>query len=158
MITKFKLYESNKNIITDIEILDKISRYNKRYKDIISKNKYIDVDAMDKTKQTILNHAIDDQDEFMIKYLIKHGADVNHVDGFHYSILIYAASLYVVHINKFKLIDIIINAGADWNYVDSDGYDFFHYLNTDESNYIKNKFPEKYHEYLRKKEMIKFNI
>lgn len=64
--------------------------------------------------------------------------------------------------NNCKMLDILIQAGADWNHKNKDGYDFLDYLqNTLRSKYkikgtcsnIINKYPKKYKKYLEIKEL-----
>jgi ankyrin repeat protein len=89
-----------------------------------------------------------------IKHLIRTGTDINikAIDG--RTPLFYAAQ----H-DYMQIVNILIEAGADWNVKNNKGY-YFTYLLTDKQyeNIIKN-YPNEYNNYLIKKEAEeKFNL
>jgi len=60
--------------------------------------------------------------------------------------------------DNLEILEMLIDAGADWNVKDSEGDDFLTYtLGGTERDIIK-KYPEKYKEYLFKKEVEKYNL
>ena len=85
--------------------------------------------------------------------LIDAGANIDHLDQVGRSALIWAANR-----DNINVVNLLIEKGANWNIIDIYGYDFFAYLSEFESINIKNNYPEKYSEYLIKKEADKFNL
>jgi hypothetical protein len=57
-----------------------------------------------------------------------------------------------------KIIIMLIDAGADWNMKNDEDHDFLHYLNNEFKLELQHKYPEKYEEYLKKKQIKKFKI
>jgi ankyrin repeat protein len=91
----------------------------------------------------------------IVKLLIKKGANVNDQEYRGQTPLMGVANYTF---ENLKLLELLIDAGADWNIVDNDGYDFMYRLSTENYNNIVEKYPEKYKQYLIKKEANKYNL
>lgn len=95
-----------------------------------------------------------------VELLIENGAEINltNDDGFS-AIMIAASDAY--NFSKYnsnkKIVDILIENNADLNIQNTKGQDIFD-INEKTIEYINNKFPEKYKEYLEKKEANKYNL
>jgi len=59
---------------------------------------------------------------------------------------------------RYKIMFYLINKNANWNKKSSNGNDFIKYLSIEDRRRIKTVFPEKYQEYLIKKEAEKYNL
>ena len=81
------------------------------------------------------------------------GIDVNIRNNNGKTALIFAASF--AHINA---VNSLIDGDADWNIKDKFGKDFLYYLHISNREFIINLYPEKYKEYLIKKDMEKYNL
>jgi hypothetical protein len=128
--------------------------------DELLKNENIDVNAMfllegsDKEVYfPILHYAIFVKNVNIIKSLIKYGIDVNLRNTLGSSPL----NMAIDTLNE-DIALLLIDAGADWNIVDNEGLDFFDRLTTKSRNIIIEKYPEKYKQYLIKKEANKYNL
>ena len=89
-----------------------------------------------------------------IKDLIRKGVNVNCQNFSHgYTPLIWAADKG----NIIAMID-LINAGADWNIKGYYGKDFFDYIGNIHKHIIMERFPEKYQEYIMRKEAENYNL
>ena len=88
-----------------------------------------------------------------IRELINNGVNVNCQDGNGYTPLIWAADKG----NMIAMID-LINTDADWTIKSNFGNDFIDSLNHIHKEMIINKFPEKYQEYITKKDAEKYNL
>ena len=85
--------------------------------------------------------------------LVELGADINHQNkNNHKTPLMYAGA------NSYNMITLLIDADADWNIKDSDGKDFFNYLDEDVEEMVIEDYPEEYEQYLLKKKEEKYNI
>jgi ankyrin repeat protein len=91
----------------------------------------------------------------IVKLLIRKGANVNDQEYRGQTPLMGVANYAF---ENLKLLELLIDAGADWNIVDNDGYDFMYRLSTENYNNIVEKYPEKYKQYLIKKEANKYNL
>ena len=96
-----------------------------------------------------------------VKLLIEKGADVNITNDNNESPLLilfmFPNYTFKTHINIRKIIDLLINNGADMSIKNLKGKDIFDFkpdMETDISFY----FPEQYEEYLMKKNIYKFNL
>lgn len=87
------------------------------------------------------------------KVLINAGADINTQDGGDRTPLIYAS----LH-NKLNIVKLLIEAGSDWNIKDVSGENFLDCLNDWNRDDIIYFYPEKYKEYLIKKDAKKYNL
>lgn len=72
---------------------------------------------------TLLMHAIKNNNVEIIKYLIDKGADVNEKDRYNKTVLIHAVS----NITDLNIIELLINAGANVNAEDICGFDVINY-------------------------------
>ncbi len=72
----------------------------------------------------------------IVKLLIKKGANVNDQEYQGQTPLMGVANYTF---ENLKLLELLIDAGADWNIVDNDGYDFMYRLSTENYNNIVEK-------------------
>ena len=105
-----------------------------------------------------------------LKLLIDNGADVNIKNRKNQTALLIVSCLSRWAIKKYEnnvknIVDLLIINDADMNAKDTNGNDMFDYFdlnpnitNVNMREYIKNKFPEQYNEYLIKKDVEKYNI
>jgi len=91
----------------------------------------------------------------IFKLLLKYGADVNIQNYFNRTALIYMSGNYIYNLTIIKL---LIDAGADWNIKDDNGMDFLDYLKIEQKEKIIKLYPEKYKEYLIRKNVEKYNL
>ena len=94
------------------------------------------------------------------KLLIKNGANINAQNHDGYTSLMLAAVNTYDFITKKRvkeIIDILIENNADLNIQNISGKDAFD-VNQHLQDYISNKFPEKYQEYIERKEASKYNL
>jgi ankyrin repeat protein len=105
---------------------------------------------------TPLTAAIFHENENIVKLLIKNGADVN---------LPYQNTdekttplMLAGDINVYNIIAMLIEADADWNLKDIYGEDFLDHTYEDWVEIIKEDYPEKYEEYLMKKQAEQYNL
>jgi ankyrin repeat protein len=89
----------------------------------------------------------------VIKLLFKWGAKLDLQDSQGRTALIKAALT-----RKDKVVLELIELDADWAIEDNDGQDFLDYTDYKHSSLLKEKYPEKYEEYLFKKDANKYNI
>jgi len=99
-----------------------------------------------------------------IQYLFDAGGDknINQLSSTHNTVLLYAA----FYVNKqfvsnhifFDVVNLLSDYDANWNFKDAEGFDFFHYLIDEDSEYLINKYPDKYKKYIREKKAKKFKI
>lgn len=152
------------------------SIYISKYDDLSSIKKYIknggDINIQDSYGETLLIKAAHCHNIDLINLLIKSGADLNIQDNDGETALIKASRSESVR-TMCKLID----AGADWNIKRNYDYikrsrnsayrkrvkyftdiDFFEMLAPRYQKIIKEKYPEKYEEYLAKKNAEKYNL
>jgi len=172
MITKFKLFENNFNCNFNYDGIEDIENYI---------NMSCDVNAIlsgdDTLAHEILYHNLDAPEYFpdkahniedvdSLKLLFEYGFNlIDHKNKFDESILILASRTddfdnIVVELGKdeYWILNTIIEAGADWFIKDADGKIFLDNLNEEEKEYIKNRYPEKWKDYLKKKTVKKFKI
>ena len=98
-----------------------------------------------------------------VKLLIEKGININKQNG-----LIYQNGLIICVFRGYNdMLDILINAGADWNIKDFEDNDFLDYFGqplkkkyniVGKKDDIIKKYPDKYKEYLIKKEAEKYNL
>ena len=89
------------------------------------------------------------------KKLIEKGAKLDAQDKDGCTALIKAADR-----RNYSVLYALLDAGADWSYRENFTHnpDFFYYLTYDDKIKVINKYPEKYQEYLMKKDAEKYNI
>jgi len=92
--------------------------------------------------------------------LLKAGADVNITNTERKTALMVASRRTKLqrHNIGLKIVRLLIDADADWNIIDSDENDFLYYMAGDFRDYIIEDYPEKYKEYIIKKDAQKYNI
>lgn len=95
-----------------------------------------------------------------VELLIENNAKVNLINNEGYSAIMYAI-VDRYNFSKYqsykKIVDILIENDADLNIKNTKEEDIFD-INDKLVEYISNKFPEKYKEYLEKKEANKYNL
>jgi len=89
----------------------------------------------------------------LVKELIEAGANIDFQDDDGETALMIASNF--VHI---EIVRELIKAGADWNIKDNDNRDFLDHLLTVIKKQIIEEFPEKYQNYLIKKDAEKYNL
>jgi len=154
-----KTYESNNIDALNIELIhysEKIASFNKM-RELISKG--ADVNYQRGNRTPLMNTVIKGFYSGT-KLLIDKGANVNAISNkTNYSVFDFAVSQgsYKFETNKNfkKIIDLLINSGADLN-IGVDKLDDAKY--DDVKEYISNKFPEQYESYLLRKQAVKYNI
>ena len=109
-----------------------------------------DINVKDRDGWTLLTLNTNNNNFFIVTDLLELGADPNIPNGNGNTALILARDI--------DMIKFLIDNDADWNMINNNGKDFVDLLNNDEKEIIKKEYPEKYQEYLKKKQMIKFNI
>lgn len=115
----------------------------------------IDINYKDKDGYSPILIAAIKERTLIAKLLIEKGANVNDQDYRGQTPLMCVANYTW---EKLELLELLINAGADWNIIDNDGDDFLYRLSTEKYNIIVEKYPEKYKQYLIKKEANKYNL
>jgi len=161
-----KTFESiNQNIQLDLEKSihqNKIDRAKKALKDGADPN------IKDKFNNYLLSIAVSNCNTDMVKELIKYGAKLNIKDKFGHTPLISAArDRFIRHTVRTgwekdiyieNTLEELIMAGADWNIKNNDDEDFIDSLTGYYITPIKDKYPEQFEKYLRKKQIDKYNL
>ena len=97
-----------------------------------------------------------------IQYGIERGEDVDACNSFGETALMHLLNQrkYNNYDTEFlnKVIDELIKNDADWNIKTLNGKDIFDYADEYISIYLKEQYPEKYQEYLKKKASSDFNL
>jgi len=162
MITEFKLFE---NIFEDYKIFMDILRnrnlmFNERLEQV---KKYID-DGRDieaKTNDsTIMMSAISYGRSDIVKLLIENGADVNHGTEWSDPLIRFGTNFYKY--NDLEMLKILLDADAKIKTNDI-GSNFITELKDDfyekeVLHYLKTKYPNKYRDYMKLKNVKKFKI
>jgi len=149
-----KIKDNTDNLFTAI-----YSNNLEKVKELINSGIDLNIRNKDGDGDTALIFAIRQRKIKIVRELINAGADLNLQGKEGCSALIWAASLYDEVFNEDNLVRILIEAGADWNIKHINGGDFLGYLSKFEIERIKSLFPEKYDEYLWKKEAEdKYNL
>jgi len=137
------------------DIIDSIIFGSNRFFDYLKKiiENHIDINFEFEDSSPLSTAVYSERIDF-IKELIKLGADVNIPDPetIDYPLKIAADK------NNYESVKILIEAGADLNSIDIYGNDVVHYLSEEFIEYIIQDYPEKYKEYLLKKQANKFNL
>lgn len=154
-----KLFEGKKQFVRskllDIITFDKkifdVFLYKNFYKDNSYGNLYNVNFIYD--NWTPLKNAVYYNRDIILKKLIKFGTNVNFPDSNNKTPLIIAAEE-----NKLDALQILIEAGADWNIKDKLKRDFMYYLSDKYKKIIIEDYPEKYKEYLFVLDTENFNL
>ena len=92
--------------------------------------------------------------------MIGGGANIDFIDDWGNTALITAAMT-----ENMNSIEELIKNNANWNITDKNGFDFFDIMRIGSSNFkydnilhLERKYPEKYKDYLMKKEASKYNL
>jgi ankyrin repeat protein len=114
------------------------------------------VNATDTYKRTPLHFAVSQPGRIeIVKELIDAGAKLDSKNDWGQTPLMISAQYH----SLFDYVLLLIDSGADWNIINPDnGNDFLDILSIENTNYIIQKYPEEYEEYLIKKETIKYNL
>jgi ankyrin repeat protein len=89
----------------------------------------------------------------ILKKLIDFGANVNYADDNGFTPLMGAATE-----NNLTYLQLLIDNGAKWNKKDLSNYDFFNYITDEYKKIIIEDYPEKYKDYLMRKDAEKYNL
>jgi len=153
-----KKYESSK--FDQIDFINAVSdNYVSKVKDIMDNNPDVDFDFAYNQGYTPLLYAVLFNCNDVLKLLIDWGADVNKLNDKDDSALIIASTR-----SNLKTLKILIDAGVNWNHVNRDqnsphyNRDFIFYLSSVNKQKIIKKYPEKYKDYLIKKDVEKYNL
>jgi len=135
---------------------DSILKYIKKYKNEIVNFNY-------NGKFTPLMYAALYNSWKVATVLIQHGADMNQKDSMDETPLMIACNQAERH-NHMDVIDVLIKGGADWNITKDKRNSttnkkyFLDFLNDHLRNQIIKKYPEKYNDYLIKKDSSTYNL
>ena len=127
-------------------------------------NDGVNLNETDHKGDTPLNWAASYGLAHIIKLLIDGGADVNKQNNNGKTALIFATTFYNKNYNSnlgsyMHLFKVLIDGGSNWNIKDKNGKDFFDYLLNDNARkVIIELYPDKYEEYLIKKDAKKYNL
>jgi len=94
------------------------------------------------------------------KKLIDFGANLDIQDNFGDTALISCArnSKQPAYRKNIEIIRYLIKNGADWNLKNNKNKDFLNYLRPYDKKIIREEFPEKYKDYILKKDIEKYNL
>jgi ankyrin repeat protein len=159
MITKFKIFESTQQKLdNDLYLYTSYSSSLQTMRDLIKNG--ANVNYQISNGWTPLMRAIFKNFFSGVKLLIENGANVNIInnDGFS-ALMVVASDTYDYEKRKSvkKIIDLLIENGADLNVKNAKGQDIFD-INDKLHEYIGNKFPKEYKNYLIKKDSERYNI
>jgi ankyrin repeat protein len=121
-----------------------------------------DVNYRDVCDNTPLHKATNIKFASAIELLIKNGANVNVQNDLGYTPLMNVIAsgswMFSKDTRGKKSISLLIDAGADLNYRNYRGLDMFDLSGQEVKLFIKEKYPEKYEEYIVKKDAEKYNL
>ena len=184
MITKFKLFEKLYNIdaLFGSVLLNKINNI----KEYI--NNGGDINLTFETGENMLMVAARNGYTNFVKYLIEEGIDLNMIDYLNRTTIILLCSVNLIsnskeivkliidadadinitdinnqtalyHAalkNEMELVDLLID--TDWTILNNQNKSFYDVLSDLNQKYIRNQYPEKYYEYMKKINIKKFKI
>ena len=172
-----KYVKTFEKYIFDVDAIGEISGRNVSKKELLN---YIesggDIEIPDRNGDTPLIRSARNYKYSILEILIAAGADINHQNNKGENALICATRHLTSSDNSINIIYKLIDSDADWNlirYKDSDidnrrmnkstsrfyrDNDFFEMLSPKYQEIIKEKYPEKYQDYLLKKKTRKYNI
>ena len=160
MITNFKIFEN----VSDYNINRIVNGNYETILDFLLKNN-ADVNKKDDyTNRTPLINAARSNKLSILNKLLNAGAEVDSVDNFGYTALLYAAQNFAEKILSSETniaLDIIISLtkfGANWNVQDNDGFDIFRFLNDADNEKLIQMFPDKYNDYIIAKDAEIYNL
>jgi len=147
MITKFKIFENKEPLSINILLINFSDwNYIERWLEAGG-----DIDAQDsRDGWNLLLLNVNINYTFIVKDLLALGANPN--------VQNHNGSTPLMMSRNFDIMKMLIDAGADWNIQNNTGKDFLDFLNDYEKEYIIKKYPEKYKEYLKNKQVKKFKI
>lgn len=164
MITEFEIFEKVR-LNNQKDLNDALLRYSRQKESLslIRKLLYLgaDVNCRNTQKMTPLLIAASSHFYSAVKLLIEKGADVNAVDGFGNNALMLLAFNSRFGDKVRECIDLLIENGIDLTHTDDKGIDIFSIMKfyaTMIQDYIKEKYPEQYEEYLLKRDAKKYNL
>ena len=114
-----------------------------------------DVNIQNIDGDTALTEASSQMHIEIVKLLINAGAYLDIKNNNDITALIYATKAYG---NNFEMCKLLIDAGADWNIKDAYNKDFLDWLRDKDKKRIIELYPDKYDEYLMKKNAEKYNL
>lgn len=160
MITNFKIFEK----VSDYNINRIVNGNYETILDFLLKNNAFVNKKDDYTNRTPLINAARSNKLSVLNKLLNAGAEVDSVDNFGYTALLYAAQNFADKISSSETniaLDIIISLtkfGANWNVQDNDGFDIFRFLNDADNEKLIQMFPDKYNDYIIAKDAEIYNI
>jgi ankyrin repeat protein len=117
------------------------------------------VNCRDGRDRTPLIYAASKNFTSAIKLLVENGADVNAEDDDGNTALLYIAGFFTIKSSLKTTIDILIQNDVDLNHTNKAGRDAISMRDGGYfEKYIMEKYPEKYEEYLIKKDAQKYNL
>jgi ankyrin repeat protein len=129
-------------------------RFGNFYKAYDLLEKYpVDIEYESEDAWTPLRMAISKDRAEIVEKLIELGVDIERVDDEGCTPLMTAGAY-----NHRDIIILLIEAGADWNAIDNRGYDSLDHMYDELKKEIIEDYPERYEEYLFKKEAERFNL
>lgn len=152
-----KTYEASqaKSDILGEMLINRIAENNNEAAINLINDKDIDINYKDNHNYSPILVAAMKERLQIVKLLIEKGANVNDQD-YRGQTPLMGVSNYTYE--KIELLELLINAGADWNIVDYEGNDFLDRLSNISYTIIVEKYPDKYKQYLIKKEANKYNL
>jgi ankyrin repeat protein len=116
----------------------------------------VNVNAADNFKRTPLHFAVSQPGQIeIVKELINAGSNLNAINYWNQTPLMIAAQYH----SLFEYVILLIESGADWNIINpDDGNDFLDILSGENINYLIQKYPKEYEEYIIKKKTNKYNL
>ena len=160
MITNFKIFEK----VSDYNINRIVNGNYETILDFLLKNNAFVNKKDDYTNRTPLINAARSNKLSILNKLLNAGAEVDSVDNFGYTALLYAAQNFADKISSSETniaLDIIISLtkfGANWNVQDNDGFDIFRFLNDADNEKLIQMFPDKYNDYIIAKDAEIYNL
>lgn len=160
MITNFKIFEK----VSDYNINRIVNGNYETILDFLLKNNAFVNKKDDYTNRTPLINAARSNKLSVLNKLLNAGAEVDSVDNFGYTALLYAAQNFADKISSSETniaLDIIISLtkfGANWNVQDNDGFDIFRFLNDADNEKLIQMFPDKYNDYIIAKDAEIYNL
>lgn len=150
-----KYFENNEDLLEE-QLCDAILFYNlDKFDELIKdfKNRNYSFDYIDDGGWTPATIAVYKGRKDMLDILLKNGADINFGNRLGYTPLMIAGDE-----NDFTILTYLIEKDADWNIECETGEDFMYFTTDEYLDIIIEDYPEKYKEYLSKKDAKKYNL